>query len=117
MRGLVKDVRHCVAQIEEVDKAIADFIPIFSIPKMGFVPWKFNILANKIVIYAIEISEWSALRRYSGNLTLKSAVKAVSCSSVNVMQLYTPVLCEDEIRYEEPDVVCSKNFHRCVADW
>ncbi|MBQ2450589.1 MAG: IS110 family transposase [Lachnospiraceae bacterium] len=28
-RGLVKDVRHYVAQIEEVDKAIADFLPRF----------------------------------------------------------------------------------------
>ena len=44
---------------------------------MGFIPWKFNISANKIVIYAIAISGWSALRRYSGNLASKSAVKAV----------------------------------------
>ena len=44
---------------------------------MGFVPWKFNISANKIVIYAIAISGLSALRRYSGNLASKSAVKAV----------------------------------------
>lgn len=28
-RGLVKDVRHYVAQIEKVDKAVADFLPRF----------------------------------------------------------------------------------------
>ena len=28
-RGLVRDVRHYVTQLEEVDKAIADFLPRF----------------------------------------------------------------------------------------
>ena len=50
---------------------------------MGFAPWKFNISANKIVIYAATALEWSAFRRYSGNLASKSVVKAVSCSSLS----------------------------------
>ena len=52
-------------------------------PKQGFAPWKFNISANKIVLYAIATSGWSALRRYSGNLASKSTVKAVSCLSLS----------------------------------
>ena len=51
---------------------------------MGFVPWKFNISANKIAIYAAAASKWSAFLRYSGNLASKSAVKAFSCSSLSL---------------------------------
>ena len=50
---------------------------------MGFAPWKFNISADKIVIYAPIDSGWSALRRYFGSLASKSAVKAVNCSSLS----------------------------------
>ena len=50
---------------------------------MGFAPWKFNISANKLVIYAAAACGWSALRRYSGSLASKSAVKAVSCLSLS----------------------------------
>ena len=50
---------------------------------MEFASWKFNILANKIVIYAATALEWSAFRRYSGSLASKSVVKAVSCSSLS----------------------------------
>ena len=53
------------------------------IPKMGFAPWKFNISANKIVIYAATDSGWSAFRRYPGSLDSKSVVNAVSCSLLN----------------------------------
>ena len=50
---------------------------------MRCTPWKFNISANKIAIYAATVLGWSSFRRYSVSLASKSVIKAFSCSSLS----------------------------------
>ena len=42
-----------------------------------------KITYHYTIIYAAAACGWSALRRYSGSLASKSAVKAVSCLSLS----------------------------------
>ena len=73
---------------------------------MGFAPWKFNISANKIVIYVATISGWSAFRGYSGNLASKSAVNAASCSGENNVHLFCYTLIDKgRLSMERKDVM------------
>lgn len=57
-RGLVKDVRHYVAQLEEVDKAITDFLPRFECT-LNTIPGVSDITVAKL------LSEIGDIRRFS----------------------------------------------------